>query len=73
MDLVILSRGQVTRTTPELAPPSPNYHPTPPGGRLSIMHISPTRRVFSSTGFELVTCQQRSDNLTTRLLRPHEG
>ncbi|GFV07134.1 hypothetical protein TNCV_3601541 [Trichonephila clavipes] len=26
MDLVILNHGQVTRTTPERAPPSPNYH-----------------------------------------------
>ncbi|GFW91514.1 hypothetical protein TNCV_3376771 [Trichonephila clavipes] len=25
-DLVILNHGQVTRTTPELASPSPNYH-----------------------------------------------
>ncbi|GFX35380.1 hypothetical protein TNCV_101871 [Trichonephila clavipes] len=53
MDLGILSHGQVTRTTPELAAPSPNYHTTPTGGRLSLdrfnMHRSPTRRVFSST------------------------
>ncbi|GFW99835.1 hypothetical protein TNCV_3420641 [Trichonephila clavipes] len=26
MDLVILSHGQVTKSTPELATPSPNYH-----------------------------------------------
>ncbi|GFX20871.1 hypothetical protein TNCV_79261 [Trichonephila clavipes] len=26
MDHVILNHGQVTWTTPELAPPSPNYH-----------------------------------------------
>ncbi|GFU72985.1 hypothetical protein TNCV_4637191 [Trichonephila clavipes] len=26
---VILNNGQVTGTTPELAPPSPNYHTTP--------------------------------------------
>ncbi|GFV77003.1 hypothetical protein TNCV_690731 [Trichonephila clavipes] len=31
-DHVILNHGQVTRTTPELAPPSPNYHTTPTGG-----------------------------------------
>ncbi|GFU93916.1 DDE_3 domain-containing protein [Trichonephila clavipes] len=26
-DLAILNHGQVTKTTPELAPPSPNYQP----------------------------------------------
>ncbi|GFT84348.1 transposable element Tc1 transposase [Trichonephila clavipes] len=31
---VILNHGQATWTTPEL-PPSPNYHTTPTGGRLS--------------------------------------
>ncbi|GFU78054.1 hypothetical protein TNCV_4778621, partial [Trichonephila clavipes] len=30
-DYVILNHGQVTWTTPELAP-SPNYHTTPTGG-----------------------------------------
>ncbi|GFY04613.1 hypothetical protein TNCV_4416961 [Trichonephila clavipes] len=34
-DLVILNHGQITRTTPELAPPSPNFHTTPTLGRLS--------------------------------------
>ncbi|GFX36004.1 low-density lipoprotein receptor-related protein 4 [Trichonephila clavipes] len=29
MDHVILNHGQVTWTTPELAPPSPNYYTTP--------------------------------------------
>ncbi|GFS53954.1 DDE_3 domain-containing protein [Trichonephila clavipes] len=38
-DLVILNHGQVTRTKPELAPPSPNYHTTPTGGRLSSPQI----------------------------------
>ncbi|GFY06804.1 hypothetical protein TNCV_482091 [Trichonephila clavipes] len=33
-DLVILNHAQVTRTTPELAPPSPNYHITSTGERL---------------------------------------
>ncbi|GFX44827.1 hypothetical protein TNCV_1826891 [Trichonephila clavipes] len=28
-DHVILSHGQATWTTPELAPPPPNYHTTP--------------------------------------------
>ncbi|GFU64812.1 hypothetical protein TNCV_271971 [Trichonephila clavipes] len=34
-DHVILNHGQVTWTTPELAPLSPNYHTTPTGGRFS--------------------------------------
>ncbi|GFV75573.1 uncharacterized protein TNCV_2240221 [Trichonephila clavipes] len=35
-DHVILNHGQVTWTTPELAPPSPNYHTTPMGGLLNV-------------------------------------
>ncbi|GFX83662.1 hypothetical protein TNCV_326111 [Trichonephila clavipes] len=38
-DHVILNHGQVTWTTPELAPPSPNYHTTPTGGRFSSRQI----------------------------------
>ncbi|GFV89514.1 hypothetical protein TNCV_4153291 [Trichonephila clavipes] len=38
-DLVILNHGQVTRTTPELAPSSPNYHTTSTGGRFSSRQI----------------------------------
>ncbi|GFV12760.1 hypothetical protein TNCV_1367301 [Trichonephila clavipes] len=38
-DLVILNHGQMTWTTPELAPFSPNYHTTPTGGRLSSRQI----------------------------------
>ncbi|GFS93056.1 transposable element Tcb2 transposase [Trichonephila clavipes] len=32
MDLIILNHSRVTRTTPELVSPSPNYHTTPTGG-----------------------------------------
>ncbi|GFX15596.1 hypothetical protein TNCV_2130841 [Trichonephila clavipes] len=57
--------------TPELAPPL--LTTTPMGGRLSSRQIQrtslPTRRDFSGTRFELVTCQPRSDILTSRLLR----
>ncbi|GBN59774.1 hypothetical protein AVEN_76855-1 [Araneus ventricosus] len=35
MDLVILNCDQMARMTPELAPPSPNFHTTPQGGRLT--------------------------------------
>ncbi|GFW84925.1 hypothetical protein TNCV_682131 [Trichonephila clavipes] len=38
-DHVILNHGQVTWTTPELAPPSPNYRTTPTGGRFSSRQI----------------------------------
>ncbi|GFS52988.1 uncharacterized protein TNCV_331191 [Trichonephila clavipes] len=59
-DHVILNHGQVTWTTPELAPP---FLTTTPHGRtfqLSIrlnVHRCPTRRVFSGSGLELVTRQ----------------
>ncbi|GFU36558.1 hypothetical protein TNCV_2898121 [Trichonephila clavipes] len=38
-DRVIFNHGQMTWTTPELAPPSPNYHTTPTGGRFSSRQI----------------------------------
>ncbi|GFU01951.1 uncharacterized protein TNCV_1524371 [Trichonephila clavipes] len=49
--------GQVTWTTPELAPPL--LTTTPTGGRSALgrfnVHHCPTQRVFSGTGLELVT------------------
>ncbi|GFS91505.1 hypothetical protein TNCV_1139401 [Trichonephila clavipes] len=36
MDLVILKNGQMTRATPELEPPSPNYHTNERTFQLSI-------------------------------------
>ncbi|GBM28178.1 hypothetical protein AVEN_172671-1 [Araneus ventricosus] len=52
MDLVILNRSQMMRTTPELAPPSPSFHTTPTGGRLATTYDlacnrSHTRRFFN--------------------------
>ncbi|GBM11222.1 hypothetical protein AVEN_267799-1 [Araneus ventricosus] len=46
----------MTRTTPELAPPSPNFHSTPTGGRLTTTYDLTcnrphTRRIFSGIGF----------------------
>ncbi|GFW43899.1 hypothetical protein TNCV_4786101 [Trichonephila clavipes] len=38
-DIGILNHGQVTRTTPVLAPSFPNYHTTPTRGRLSSLQI----------------------------------
>ncbi|GFT53494.1 hypothetical protein TNCV_3324771 [Trichonephila clavipes] len=66
-DHVILNHGQVTWTTPELAPPSPNYHTTPAGhGQAkkttpelapnSNYHTTPTTRDCAST----LTCISRS-------------
>ncbi|GFU70823.1 uncharacterized protein TNCV_3667901 [Trichonephila clavipes] len=56
---VILNHGQVTWTTPELAPP---LLTTTPHQREDVsvldrfnVHRCPTRRVFSGTGLELVT------------------
>ncbi|GFT59041.1 uncharacterized protein TNCV_186321 [Trichonephila clavipes] len=37
--LVILNHGHVTKTTPEITPPSSNFHTTPTGGRLSSRQI----------------------------------
>ncbi|GFX12964.1 uncharacterized protein TNCV_3659601 [Trichonephila clavipes] len=60
-DHVILNHGQVTWTTPELAPP---LLTTTPHQREDVsaldrfsVHRCPTRRVFSGTGLELVTWQ----------------
>ncbi|GFU55699.1 uncharacterized protein TNCV_1650031 [Trichonephila clavipes] len=60
-DHVILNHGQVTWTTPELAPTSPNYHITPREDVSALdrfhVHRCPTRRVFRGTGIEFVTRQ----------------
>ncbi|GFX45051.1 hypothetical protein TNCV_3431001 [Trichonephila clavipes] len=66
-DLVILNHGQVTWTTPEMTPSSPNFHTTPTKGRLSLdifnVHRSPlnggSSEILGSnslhTGYESVT------------------
>ncbi|GBM55899.1 hypothetical protein AVEN_232813-1 [Araneus ventricosus] len=46
---------EMTRTTPELAPPSPNFHATPTGGRLTTTYDLAcnrphTRRIFTGIG-----------------------
>ncbi|GFV55929.1 hypothetical protein TNCV_7281 [Trichonephila clavipes] len=65
MDLAISNHGQVTRTPLELTPP-----PQLPLKLKDVwvfdifkVHRSPTQRVFSSTGLELVKSQPRSDTL----------
>ncbi|GFT46740.1 hypothetical protein TNCV_1316921 [Trichonephila clavipes] len=58
-DLLILSHGQVKRTTSKLARLSPNFHTTPTGGRLNLALPSSTRWVFSGTRPELLTRRPR--------------
>ncbi|GFV83455.1 uncharacterized protein TNCV_3056021 [Trichonephila clavipes] len=59
-DHVILNYGQVTWTTPELAPPlltsTPHQRKDTSALDRFNRHHSPTRWVFSGTGLELVTC-----------------
>ncbi|GFU85797.1 hypothetical protein TNCV_2036281 [Trichonephila clavipes] len=59
------NRGQVTRTTPELAPHllTTTSHQWEDVGSLDRLNMdrTRTRRVFSGTRLELVTCQPRSD------------
>ncbi|GFV13867.1 hypothetical protein TNCV_523461 [Trichonephila clavipes] len=53
----ILNHGQVTWMTPELTPPSPNYHTNGRTFEISTDFTCiapPVRRVFSGTGPELV-------------------
>ncbi|GFW33087.1 uncharacterized protein TNCV_2110171 [Trichonephila clavipes] len=69
-DHVILNHGQVTWTTPELAPSSPNYHTIPTGLDRFKVHRCPTGQVFSGTGLELMTCLPCSDTLTTGRPQP---
>ncbi|GFV14244.1 uncharacterized protein TNCV_1163671 [Trichonephila clavipes] len=60
-DHVILNHGQVTWTTPELAPPllttSPHQREDVSALDRFNVHRCPTRRVFSGTGLEPVTKQ----------------
>ncbi|GFX08557.1 hypothetical protein TNCV_4170561 [Trichonephila clavipes] len=66
-DLLILNHDQVTRSTPELATPSLNFHNLPKVGRLSPerfnVHRLLKRCVFSSTRMELMMCQPRVRSL----------
>ncbi|GFU53618.1 uncharacterized protein TNCV_3994921 [Trichonephila clavipes] len=74
-DHVILNHGQVTWTTPELAPP---FLITTPQQREDVsaldrfnVHRFPTRRVISGTGLELMTYRPSSDTLSTGLPQPY--
>ncbi|GFX18306.1 uncharacterized protein TNCV_4306071 [Trichonephila clavipes] len=73
MDLVILKHGQMTRATPELAPP---LLTTTPHQREDIsaldrfnVHRCPTRRVFCGTGSrtrDMLTMIRYLDHLVPR-------
>ncbi|GFT24252.1 uncharacterized protein TNCV_2064761 [Trichonephila clavipes] len=73
-DHVILNHGQVTWTTPELAPPllttTPHQQEDVSALDRFNVHRCPTRRVFSGTGIELMTCLPWLDTLTTGLPQP---
>ncbi|GFT38568.1 uncharacterized protein TNCV_4948881 [Trichonephila clavipes] len=73
-DPVIWNHSQVTRITPELAPPllSTIPHQREDVGALKRfnVHRFPSRQVLSVTGLEFVTSQARSDILSTRLPWP---
>ncbi|GFW21935.1 uncharacterized protein TNCV_4822181 [Trichonephila clavipes] len=74
-DHVILNHGQVTWTTPELAPllltTTPHQREDVSALDRFSVHRCPTRRVFSATGLE--QGQPQSDTLTTRLPCPQHG
>ncbi|GBN30194.1 hypothetical protein AVEN_124322-1 [Araneus ventricosus] len=66
----------MTRTTPGLAPPSPNFRATPTGGRLATAPCmgratGPIHGGSSvESGFEPATLRSRGRDLTTRPPRP---
>ncbi|GBN39986.1 hypothetical protein AVEN_73269-1, partial [Araneus ventricosus] len=67
----------MTRTTPEMLPPSPNFHATPAGGRLTTTYDltcnRPTHGGSSvESGFEPGTLRPQSWDLTTRPPRPRQ-
>ncbi|GFX11643.1 hypothetical protein TNCV_5142181 [Trichonephila clavipes] len=59
---IILNNGQVTSKTPELAPPSPNFHSILTGGRL-ILDRFHLQRSHGGTRLELMTCRPRVRSL----------
>ncbi|GBO23015.1 hypothetical protein AVEN_197471-1 [Araneus ventricosus] len=74
MDIAILNRNQMTRTTPDLAPSSPSFRTTPTRGRLTHVMFSVYRahkRGGSSeeSDFEPRALRLRYRELTTRWYR----
>ncbi|GBL76147.1 hypothetical protein AVEN_234432-1 [Araneus ventricosus] len=60
----------MTRTTPELAPLSPNFNATTGGRSATTYDLTcnrpHARRIFYGIGFELRTLRPQSQDLTTR-------
>ncbi|GFW81364.1 hypothetical protein TNCV_377121 [Trichonephila clavipes] len=65
---LVTDQGQVTRTTPELAPTSPNFHTTPRGRCLSVDIIN----AHLLQRYMAQNHDSQSVTLTTRLPRPPE-
>ncbi|GFX03940.1 hypothetical protein TNCV_4678451 [Trichonephila clavipes] len=71
-DLIILNRGQVMRSTPELATHSPNFHTMPTGGLSALSDlasINPFIWWFFS-GIRLDYISHEFASMTNRVLRP---
>ncbi|GFY12205.1 HTH_Tnp_Tc3_2 domain-containing protein [Trichonephila clavipes] len=56
-DMEIFNHGQVTKTTPELMSPSPNYHTTPTGGVREERRLSRNVRSQQSQILAQITTQ----------------
>ncbi|GBM33086.1 hypothetical protein AVEN_9630-1 [Araneus ventricosus] len=72
-DLVIFNLGQITRKTPQLAPPSPNFLTTPVGGRLACdltCNKFNTRQIFNGIEFRAWNPAAQGREFTTRPPRP---
>ncbi|GFV99515.1 mariner Mos1 transposase [Trichonephila clavipes] len=73
-DYLILNHGQVTWTTPELAPPllATTPHQRQDVSALDRFNVQrcPTRRVFSGTGLDLVTSQTLNSDIYCQQLNP---
>ncbi|GBM54763.1 hypothetical protein AVEN_259936-1 [Araneus ventricosus] len=79
MGLVILHRSQMTRTTLEIALPSPDFRTTLMGGRLTydvtfdVQHARTQGGSSQESGFDLGTLRPRSQDLTTRSQRSSDS
>ncbi|GBL99460.1 hypothetical protein AVEN_30393-1 [Araneus ventricosus] len=68
----------MTRITPELAPPSPNFHVTPTGGQLATTYDLAcnrphTRRILMESGFEPGTLRPKAETLPLGHSGPKKG
>ncbi|GBM48355.1 hypothetical protein AVEN_37805-1 [Araneus ventricosus] len=68
----------MTRTTPEMAPPSPNFRATPTGGRLAttydlVCNRPHTRRIFGGIGFRTCDPPVPRNNVLLYWIKAHKG